>query len=394
MPKRRLLDRALVAAALAALAAGAGACGAADERSSRPEAPTVPHETRGNGSILFHDPEVALSLEYPEGWYRMRALTNLVVPRELVALATYPLRGGATGGGPCAAKRDLDAIPPDGALVWLLEHRPLRGDVWADIRRAEFPARPSRIELSRADLAPTSCLTGVGYAPRASGLAYTLAFSAADRPLQLSLVFGERVTEARLQQVEQIVESMVLGELPPPPPDPYAGWPSLNDNPGDSMRAPPGWAAAAAMLPPAGTPTPRSLFFAANRPLFGLPEKLVPRVELLPPWPSWAIANDFPGDGVLVWVREEEKGGVSQDYPAIGREWPSARDFSTVETLTKPNPQLRWLRAAGSFRGYRFSVLIGAGPDATEADRELALKSAASLAVSGVCREDGSDCPG
>lgn len=356
--------------------------------------PAGPRETRSNGSIRFDDPELALSVEYPAGWHRLRALTKLVVPRELIALATYPLRGGATGGGPCAAQRDLEAIPPDGALVWLLEFRPLRGDAWVDLSRSSFPPRPQPIELSRADLSPNSCLTGVGYAPRASGLVYTLAFTAAERPLQLSLVLGARVTDARLEQVERIVDSMIFGALPPPPPDPYAGWALLNDNPGDSLRPPPGWAATAAMFPPAETPPPRSLFFAANRPLFGLPEKLVPHVELLPPSPSWAVANDFPRDGVLVWVREEEKGGVSGEYAAIDRNWPEAEDFEPVEVLTKPNPEVRWLRAGGSFRSYRFSVLIGAGPDATREDQELALKSAASLAVSGVCREDGTDCPG
>lgn len=391
MAARTVVRRTIAAAIVAAAAVAAGACGAADEYSA---APAGSRETRSGGSIRFDDPELALSVEYPAGWYRLRALTNVVAPRELIALATYPLRSGATGGGPCGAQRDLEAIPPDGALIWLLEFRPLRGDIWAELSRSSFPPRPQSVDLSRADLLPNSCLTGVGYAPRASGLVYTLAFSAAERPLQLSLVFGGRVTEARLEEVERIVDSMSFGAVPPPPADPYAGWPLLNDNPGDSMRPPPGWAATAAMFPPATASRPRSLFFAANRPLFGLPKRLVPYVELLPPSPSWSVANEFPRDGVLVWVREEEKGGASGEYPAIDRTWPADDDFEPVELLTKPNPELRWLRAGGSFRGYRFSVLIGAGPDATPADLELASKSAATLAVSGVCREDGSDCPG
>jgi len=50
--------------------------------------------------------------------------------------------------------------------------------------------------------------------------------------------------------------------------------------------------------------------------------------------------------------------------------------------LTKPAPDLRWLHAGGEWRGYRFSIWIASGPDASEEDRQLALKSAASLAVS------------
>jgi hypothetical protein len=47
-------------------------------------------------------------------------------------------------------------------------------------------------------------------------------------------------------------------------------------------------------------------------------------------------------------------------------------------------------------RGYRFSVWIASGPDASEEDRRLALKalkSAASLAVSGCGRDRIDDSP-
>jgi hypothetical protein len=345
---------------------------------------------------VHRDEDRGLSVRYPPDWsVAQNPLTNVIVPRELVALSTYPLRGGGKGGGPCAAKSDLEAIPPDGALIWLLEYRPLRGDVWADLRRSSFPPRPQRFELARDDLQPNSCLTGVGYAPRASGpLVYTTTFRAADRPLQLSLVFGERVTDTRLAEVEEILKSLELTELPPPPPDPYGGWPLMNDNPGDSLRPPPGWPAAAAMFPPGETPRPRPLFFTSNRPLFGLPQTLVPQVDRLPgPWPSHAVANDFPADGVLLWVLEEATGGASAEFPSIERGWPGEDEFRPGQILTKPNPALRWLRAGGSFKGYRFSVWIATGPAATTEDSKLALKSAATLAVSGCWRDRFDDCP-
>jgi len=386
--------RLAIVAALLSLGLALPACGASESGIENHRAEPSRELATPAGWFEHRDTTLGASVRFPDGWrVAEQPLTNLVNPREVLALATYPLRGGNKGGGPCAAKRDLEAMPPDGALIWLLEYRPLRGDVWADLKRSSFPPRGGRPEVARADLRPNSCLTGVGYAPRASGLSYTTTFSAADRPFQLSLVFGERVTDERLDEVEAILESLELAELAPPPPDPYEGWPLINDNPGDSLRPPPGWAASAAMFPPGETPRPRTLFFASNRPLFGLPKTLVPHVEQLPPTPSWAVANAFPRDGVLLWVSEDEKGGPAADYAAIEREWPSADDFRPVQILTKPNPELEWLRAAGSFRGYRWSILIGAGPEATEEDRELALKSAASLAVSGVCREDGSDCP-
>lgn len=301
-------------------------------------------------------------------------------------MATYPLPGGGKGGGPCvAAKRAIEAMPADGALIWLLEYRPSRGDVWADLPRSRFPPRPDSYTLSRADLQPGLCGAGLGL---------STTFRDADRPFQLWLLFGEEVSDARLAEVAQILGGLRFDDLPAPPPDPYAGWPLINTNPGDSLRPPPGWAAAAAMFPPDKTPRPRALFFASNRPLHGLPSKLVPHVDQLPgPWPSHAVANDFPRDGVLLWVLAEANGGASDEFPPIDRDWPSADDFRSAEVLTKPNPDLRWMRAGGTFQGYHFSVWIAAGPEATAADRAVAVKSAASLAVSGCWREVIDDCP-
>ena len=343
----------------------------------------------GSSRETYRDGGVGISYSYPCGWERPSVpLTNSIDPREVVALASYPLRGGGNAGGPCVALREeLATMPAEGALIWLLEYRPPRGDVWADLPQERFPQRPERFELSRADLQPGLCGAGLGT---------SLTFRDADRPFQLWLLTGADVADARLAAVREILDGLRFDELPAPPLDPYAGWPLINDNPGDSLRPPPGWAAAAAIFPPGTTLRPRPLFFASNRPLWGLPQKLVPDVDELPgPWPEHAVANAFPDDGVLVWVLEEEPGGASEEFPPIDPGWPSADDFEAAEVLTKPNAEIRWTRAAGSFRGYRFSVWIAAGPAATAADRALALKSANSLAVSGCGRDGGyDDCTG
>jgi hypothetical protein len=341
-------------------------------------------ETRADGFVRFRDPETGIAGRYPESWHRARALTKLAVPREVLVLATYPLRGGAKA-GECAPDTARADMPPGGTFMWLLEYRPLRDELGNDLPLSRFPARPSRFDIRGADLGENiSCFSGPGY---------STTFRAAGRPFQLLVAFGGRPTEERLAEVAAILNSLDFERLPSPPPDAYAGWPLLVSNPGDSLRPPPGWAAAAAMFPPDKTPRPRTLFFTSNRPLFGLPDRLVERLDRLPPDPSWAVANDFPADGVLLWVTEEEKGGASGEFPAIDRGWPGEDGFRPVELLTKPNPDVRWRRAGGSFRGYRFSILIGAGPDAAQADVELALKSAASLAVSGCWRDVFDDCP-
>ncbi len=368
--------------ALVALAVALAGCGGERlDSGASPAAAT--NSIRDDGLVRFRDPETGIAGRYPEGWHRARALTNLVVPREVLTLATYPLRGGAKA-GECAPDTARADMPPGGAFIWLLEYRPTRGDVWVDLPRDRFPPRASRFKIPRAGLAPVSCFDGPGY---------STTFRAAGRPFQLLVAFGGEPANDRLDEVEAILDGLEFDPLPAPPADPYAGWPLINDNPGDSLRPPPGWAAAAAMFPPDKKPRPRTLFFAGNRPLFGLPDKLVPQVDKLPPSPSSAVANDFPSDGVLLWVVEERKGGESNGLSPIDGDWPRRGDFRPAELFTNPNAELWWLRAGGSFRGYRLSVLIGIGPDATQRDIELALTSAGSLAVSGCWRDVIDDCP-
>jgi hypothetical protein len=362
----------IAAVVLVAVATGCGAEETAD---------------RGTDEVArFHDNVVGVSGQHPAGWHRARTLTNMAEPREVLALASYPLRGGDRA-GECAPKKALADLPADGAFIWLLEYRPARGDVWGDLPRSRFPPKPSRIELARPDLQTGLCQPGPGYGST---------FRAADRPFQLLVAFGARVSDGRLAQAEAVLNSLRFDSLPPPPPDPYAGWPLVNDTSGDSLRPPPGWPGAAVDYRPGGTARPRLLFFTSNRPLWGLPKTLVPRMDE-PSGddyvPTAALANEFPPDGVVVFVLEEARGKPSPEYRPVVRGWPARDDFEPGEVATQAAPDLRWLRAGGSFSGFRFSVWIGRAPDASGRDVRLALKSAASLAVSGCWRDRYDDCP-
>jgi hypothetical protein len=346
-----------------------------------------PRETQEDGFVRFQDPAVGVSGRYPAGWYRARALTELSDPREVLALATYPLRGGAEA-GECAPDTARADMPPDGTFIWLLEYRPFGGDAWPRLLRERFPPKPERFELRRSDL------SGDHLGCFSSGFGYTTTFRAADRPFQLLVAFGGQPTDERLGEVEGILDSLEFEPQPVPTPDPYAGWPSVNDNPGDSLRPPPGWPATAAMFR-LDTLRPRPLFFASNQPLAGLPQKLVPYVlgQLPGPFPSAALA-DFPADDVLLWVVEDDQGDASVQFPPIGRGWPARADFRQAEPPTQAPAGLRWLHAGGSFRGFRFSLWVVSGSQASDEDLGLALKSGASLAVSSCPRDQGDDCPG
>jgi len=114
--------------------------------------------------------------------------------------------------------------------------------------------------------------------------------------------------------------------------------------------------------------------------------------ELPTPFPSQAL-DAFPAAGVLLWVIEEPKGDSASEFPALTRRWPASRFQPASSGPALKWPSLSWLRAAGSFRGYRFSVWIATGPDASERDRALALKSATSVALSGCLRDTSTHCP-
>jgi hypothetical protein len=288
--------------------------------SGRPPAPAPP------GWRKHRAPEVGLHATLPAGWHLAdEPLTGIEEPREVLALATYPL-AGSDRASPCPF--EPMPAPADGALIWLVEYR-------SDPLPSRFPRRTTTHELTRDDLRPGFCGAPLGH---------HATFRDAGRLFQLWLLFGEQVTDVRLAEVAQILSGLSFEGLPAPPPDPYGGWAWLSTDAGDSLRAPPSWATRAGRT--------GELFFAAKR-------------------------------GVVLRVVEEGR-HAKGEFRAIDHAWPREHHFRPVEAP----PGLRSLRAGGEWQGHRFAVWIASGPDATEEDRQLALKSAASLAVSG-CRPDG-----
>lgn len=144
------------------------------------------------GDVAFADPEVGVSGRHPAGWYRARALTQFAEPREVLALASYPLRGGAEA-GECAPDTARNDMPEGGAFIWLLEYR-------EELPRSRFPERPDAFRLPRDELVEhISCFPGPGY---------TTTFRAADRRFQLLVAFGGRPNDERLREVEEVLDSL------------------------------------------------------------------------------------------------------------------------------------------------------------------------------------------
>jgi len=159
------------------------------------------------------------------------------VERELLGHATSRIHaarlrafsGHVSGaaGRQCGPDRALAEMPDDGALVFVLEYRPARGSVWSGIHRSDFPPRPAHLRLPRRAPEAYECF----------GRGYQLHFRDADRPLQVMVAVGPKATAARRRGVERVLDGLRFSSLPPPPPDPYEGWPTLIDESGDSLRA-------------------------------------------------------------------------------------------------------------------------------------------------------------
>ncbi len=340
-------------AGLACLATGFAACGSA-------AAPRVP-----TNSAPPHAPTAAprpapvaratdgIAVRVPRGWHVVRdPLPSLTYPRARMLLTSYR----AHGGGRCGPDRAEAALPADGALVFLLEYRPRVGDVWSHRAGAQFSPRPRRWRLGPAR--STECWRVSSHA---------VLFQSASRPFQVQVAFGPHASAARHAEVQRVLRSLRFGTLPPLPADPYAGWRSLDDIEGDTLRTPPGWPVRVTK-DRRTVPQPRTLFAAANAPA-ALPGHLI---------------RDFPPSGVQVRVIEERHGHASLGFPPFPHHaWPAPSDFHAVA----PGPKARAAaltsqRSTAEQLGSRFSVWIVSGPDSTVADRARARSAAASVGLS------------
>ena len=322
----------------------------------------------------------SVSADLPDGWHEARRLTALGFPRELLTIASFPLRHG----GNCGPDRALRDLGPRDALIFVMEYRPAQGAVWGrGVRRSDFPARPAHVRLPARPARSVECFTRP---------AYTLRFRDADRPLQLMVVLGPRAGAVERRRVERVLDGLRFGALPAPPPDPYAGWPTLIDESGDALRTPPRWASLVTFVP-RRAPRPRTLFLTASERLAGLPagRGRGGRADAVPLPAATPGLLQLGAGAVALWIVEERPGAPSRAYPPLvrGRAWPHFAD-APASRAAELWPGLRWRRAGMSWRGLRFSVWIAAGPRASAARIALAEQAAASAGLSSALR----DCAG
>jgi hypothetical protein len=194
--RRRRRHGRLAAVALVALVAAIAALGGSGSGGGAAGAPAAtgglgPRASVGNG----------ISVSLPHGWHLLAPpITSLSYPLDRMLLTSYPARRG----GDCAPTRAAAALPPTGALIYLLEYGATAGTPLSRPSGMAFPPQPRTFALRAGDRANYECWTTP---------TYLLRFRAAGRLFQLQVALGARVAVARRAQVLRILDSLKIQML-------------------------------------------------------------------------------------------------------------------------------------------------------------------------------------
>ena len=199
MPRVRPLPVA-TCLAVAALALSQAACGQAERGTDRPAAATVP----GPGLTIHRDQKRGYEVTFPSSWFRAREnLTRrlLVDPREILTVATFPLR--LRRSERCYPPFDapvpaLDRLGPRDALVSVQER--------IDIEHPVPDSRPRRFSLSPLDLH----YRGRDCARRTLGSASFIGFADQGRQFYAFVALGRAASSYTRGAVRRMLDSLVF----------------------------------------------------------------------------------------------------------------------------------------------------------------------------------------
>jgi hypothetical protein len=142
------------------------------------------------GWVWHRDRADRLAIQTPAAWHLSPGTgVGLVQPMALFIVGT----GRLPAGGDCAPTRAIKALPPDGALFWVIEY----AGAGQDFNPYEFPPRPDRLHLGPA--ASKECI---------GEPSHQLLFRQADRFLQVEVLFGPAAPRSLRAAVVASLESL------------------------------------------------------------------------------------------------------------------------------------------------------------------------------------------
>lgn len=238
----------LTALALALLAALVlSGCGGHD--GGQPAAPAPA------GRTTYHDDRHGFTVRLPPDWHRAREnlAPDVVQPREIVSLGTYPLRYEA--GDRCSAigapMPRLDRMRPGDVLVSVQER------VGAGPGHPALPRRTRPFRLRPLNLAGKPRCA----ARRIGSIAFQ-AFGDAGRVFYMIAVIGRKATARTRREMQRVIDSFRFERDATP-----TRWRTYRDRArGVEVRLPDGWRRAPKSLTPRLT-DPREIFAAGTYPL-------------------------------------------------------------------------------------------------------------------------------
>lgn len=179
---------------LAILLTGLGVlagCGDSGDRATR--TPT--------GWTTFHDAAGGVTVRFPSSWHRAtESLTpNLLEPREILSLGTFPLAAGPHGH---CSQMPVPALREAGAHDVFLTVQEREGAV-RDER--SFPPRTEPFDLGAADDSEAQACVGGERRPWRS---HWVAFSDAGRPLYLLALIGEDAPPERVHELREVLDGL------------------------------------------------------------------------------------------------------------------------------------------------------------------------------------------
>jgi hypothetical protein len=131
-----------------------------------------------------------VSFRYPKGWH-VAGFSTTNSPRRL-AIASYPLPEDAVEGD-CGGLRAVELLPPEGALVLLIDY---------GSQLQSFPARPEELTLGEGAFAEYECF----------GPSTLFRFRVGDRALQAHVALGRDASYGMRDRALAILESLAVEE--------------------------------------------------------------------------------------------------------------------------------------------------------------------------------------
>jgi hypothetical protein len=144
--------------------------------------------------VQHADRDDGLSIRIPAAWTFHQDPSGPAQPRTVFAVGSYAF----STGGECAPAVAQEALPADGALVWLIEYRD---------PQFELPARPSSFELDESTHGFYECSVAASYLIR---------FEDQERYFQVHVAFGPDASDAVKREALDALDSL---EVTAPVPD-------------------------------------------------------------------------------------------------------------------------------------------------------------------------------